>query len=159
MIRPATIDDVPAILELVHGLAAYEKAPHEVRATEEQLREVLFRESPKVFAHLAEHEGEVVGFAVWFVSFSTWRGTHGLYLEDLFVQPGVRGTGYGKALMAELAGICVERGYQRMEWAVLDWNEPSIEFYRRLGAEPMNEWTTYRLTDEPLHKLAGRTPA
>jgi GNAT superfamily N-acetyltransferase len=156
MIRPATSDDVPAILKLIHELADYEKAAHEVRATEEQLREVLFGESPAVFAHIAESEhGEVVGFAMWFLNFSTWRGTHGIYLEDLYVRPGRRGSGYGRALLTELARICVERGYQRLEWSVLDWNEPSIGFYRSLGAMPLDEWTTYRLTDEPLRKLGG----
>jgi GNAT superfamily N-acetyltransferase len=156
MIRPATSDDVPAILKLIHELADYEKAAHEVRATEEQLREVLFGASPAVFAHIAESDdGEVVGFAMWFLNFSTWRGTHGIYLEDLYVRPGRRGSGYGRALLAELARICVERGYQRLEWSVLDWNEPSIGFYRSLGAAPLDEWTTYRLTDEPLRKLGG----
>jgi GNAT superfamily N-acetyltransferase len=156
MIRPVTSDDVPAILKLIHELADYEKAAHEVRATEEQLREVLFGASPAVFAHIAESDdGEVVGFAMWFLNFSTWRGTHGIYLEDLYVRPGRRGSGYGRALLAELARICVERGYQRLEWSVLDWNEPSIGFYRSLGAAPLDEWTTYRLTDEPLRKLGG----
>ncbi|NUW42920.1 GNAT family N-acetyltransferase [Nonomuraea rhodomycinica] len=161
MIRRATPADVPAILALIHDLAEYEKAAHEVRASEEQLRAALFAAEPAVFAHVAEEEGpdgerEVVGFALWFLSFSTWRGTHGVYLEDLYVRPDRRGGGHGRALLAELARICVERGYHRLEWSVLDWNEPAIGFYRALGAVPMDEWTVYRLTDEPLRALAGR---
>ncbi|GAA2305026.1 GNAT family N-acetyltransferase [Nonomuraea roseoviolacea subsp. roseoviolacea] len=161
MIRRATPADVPAILRLIHDLAEYEKAAHEVRASEEQLRAALFAAEPAVFAHVAEEEGadgerEVVGFALWFLSFSTWRGTHGVYLEDLYVRPDRRGGGHGRALLAELARICVERGYHRLEWSVLDWNEPAIGFYRALGAVPMDEWTVFRLTDEPLRALAGR---
>ncbi|MBN6055400.1 GNAT family N-acetyltransferase [Nonomuraea sp. RK-328] len=161
MIRRATPADVPAILGLVRDLAEYEKSAHEVRATEEQLRAALFAAAPAVFAHVAEEEGpggerEVVGFALWFLSFSTWRGTHGVYLEDLYVRPDRRGGGHGRALLAELARICVERGYHRLEWSVLDWNEPAIGFYRALGAVPMDEWTVFRLTDEPLRSLAER---
>ncbi|MEU8105488.1 GNAT family N-acetyltransferase [Nonomuraea muscovyensis] len=166
MIRPATPADVPAILQLVHDLATYEKAAHEVRADEEQLRAALFGSAPAVFAHVATEQseestgegstgaGEVVGFAMWFLSFSTWRGTHGIYLEDLFVRPDRRGGGHGRALLAELARICVERGYQRLEWSVLDWNEPAIGFYRTAGAVPLDEWTMFRLTDEPLLRMA-----
>ncbi|MEU8244939.1 GNAT family N-acetyltransferase [Nonomuraea sp. NPDC048916] len=157
MIRIATPDDVPVILELIHDLAEYEKAPQEVQVTEEQLRDTLFGDSPAVFAHIAEDEGEVAGFAMWFLNYSTWRGTHGIYLEDLYVRPDLRGGGHGKALLTELARICVERGYQRLEWSVLNWNEPAIRFYRSLGAGPMDEWTTFRLTDEPLRRL-GRAP-
>ncbi|NUW30771.1 GNAT family N-acetyltransferase [Nonomuraea sp. SMC257] len=161
MIRRATPADVPAILGLIHDLAEYEKAAHEVRTTEEQLRAALFADAPAVFAHVAEEEGddgerEVVGFALWFLSFSTWRGTHGVYLEDLYVRADRRGGGHGRALLAGLARICVERGYHRLEWSVLDWNEPAIGFYRALGAVPMDEWTVFRLTDEPLRALAGR---
>jgi GNAT superfamily N-acetyltransferase len=154
MIRPATPDDVPAILRLIHDLAEYERALHEVKATEEDLRASLFGEEPKVFAHVAEHEGEVIGFALWFLSFSTWLGRHGIYLEDLYVDPAVRGHGHGKALLTELARIAVERGYGRVEWAVLNWNTPSIAFYEALGARPQDEWTTYRLTGEALTTLA-----
>jgi GNAT superfamily N-acetyltransferase len=154
MIRPATPDDVPAILRLIHDLAEYERALHEVKATEEDLRASLFGEEPKVFAHVAEHEGEVIGFALWFLSFSTWLGRHGIYLEDLYVDPAVRGHGHGKALLTELARIAVERGYGRVEWAVLNWNAPSIAFYEALGARPQDEWTTYRLTGEALTSLA-----
>ncbi len=156
MIRNATPADVPVIHEMVRELAEYEKALHEVRASEEQLREALFGERPAAYAHIAETaEGEVVGFALWFLNFSTWRGVHGIYLEDLYVRPSQRGGGHGKALLASLARICVERGYERLEWSVLDWNEPSINFYRSLGAQPQDEWTVYRLTDGALAELGG----
>ncbi|MFD5031483.1 GNAT family N-acetyltransferase [Streptomyces sp. NPDC058405] len=156
MIRTATAADVPVIHAMIRELAAYEKALDEVRASEEQLREALFGERPAAFAHIAESDdGEAVGFALWFLSFSTWRGVHGIYLEDLYVRPERRGGGYGTALLTELARICVERGYERLEWSVLDWNEPSIAFYRSLGARPKDGWTVFRLTDEPLGALGG----
>ncbi|XIE79523.1 N-acetyltransferase family protein [Streptomyces sp. SBR177] len=154
MIRTATPDDVSHIHRMVRDLAEYEKALDEVRATPEQLREALFGERPAAFAHIAETEdGEIAGFALWFLNFSTWRGVHGIYLEDLYVRPELRGGGYGKALLAELARICVERGYERLEWSVLDWNAPSIAFYESLGARPQDEWTVYRLTDGALKAL------
>ncbi|MCL6668440.1 GNAT family N-acetyltransferase [Streptomyces panaciradicis] len=155
MIRTAAVADVPVIHALVRELADYEKALHEVRATEEQLREALFGERPAVHAHIAVDDatGEPVGFALWFLTFSTWRGVHGIHLEDLYVRPTARGAGHGKALLAELAGICVERGYQRLEWAVLNWNAPTIAFYDSLGARPQDEWTMYRLTGEELAAL------
>ncbi|UUN27656.1 GNAT family N-acetyltransferase [Streptomyces sp. FIT100] len=157
MIRDAAIDDVPVIHAMVRELAAYEKAPHEARATEEQLREALFGERPAAFAHIAEtDDGEIAGFALWFLNFSTWRGVHGIYLEDLYVRPRLRGGGHGKALLAELARICVARGYERLEWSVLDWNAPSIAFYEALGARPQDEWTVYRLTDGALTALGVR---
>ncbi|GAA2958976.1 GNAT family N-acetyltransferase [Streptomyces enissocaesilis] len=141
---------------MVRELAEYEKALHEVRASEEQLREALFGERPAAYAHIAETaEGEVVGFALWFLNFSTWRGVHGIYLEDLYVRPAQRGGGYGKALLASLARICVERGYERLEWSVLDWNSPAREFYKSLGAVSMDEWTVNRLTDDALHRLGA----
>lgn len=156
MMRSAVVTDVPVILAMIRELAEYEKVPHEARATEEQLREALFGERPAVFAHIAEtDDGEAVGFAVWFLSFSTWRGAHGIYLEDLYVRPGARGGGHGKALLRELARICVERGYERLEWSVLDWNVSAIDFYRSVGAVSMDEWTVNRLTDDALRKLAG----
>ncbi|TMR96749.1 GNAT family N-acetyltransferase [Nonomuraea basaltis] len=155
MIRPATPADVPAILDMIRELAEYEKAAHEVRATEEQLRAVLFCDHPAAFVHIAEQDGEVAGFTLWFLTFSTWRGVHGIYMEDLYVRPQHRGGGHGLALMGELARICAERGYQRLEWAVLDWNEPSIGFYDKLGAVRQDEWLKYRLTDEPLQRLGG----
>ncbi|WP_328845298.1 GNAT family N-acetyltransferase [Streptomyces sp. NBC_00258] len=154
MIRTATPVDVPVIHSMVRELAEYEKALEEVRATEEQLREALFGERPAAFAHIAESaDGEPVGFALWFLNFSTWRGVHGIYLEDLYVRPQARGGGHGKALLGELARICVERGYERLEWAVLNWNQPSIDFYEALGARAQDEWTVYRLTDGALAEL------
>ncbi|MFF8263275.1 GNAT family N-acetyltransferase [Streptomyces virginiae] len=156
MIRSAEVADVPVIHAMVRELAEYEKVPHEARATEEQLRQALFGERPAVFAHVAETaDGEVVGFAVWFLSFSTWRGVHGIYLEDLYVRPGVRGGGHGKALLAELARTCVERGYERLEWSVLKWNAPTIAFYEALGARPQEEWSVYRLTGGALAALGA----
>ncbi|MCX4906638.1 GNAT family N-acetyltransferase [Streptomyces sp. NBC_00878] len=156
MIRMATPADVPVIHSMVRELAEYEKALEEARATEEQLREALFGARPAAFAHIAESaEGEPVGFALWFLNFSTWRGVHGIYLEDLYVRPQARGGGHGKALLGELARICVERGYERLEWSVLDWNKPSIDFYEALGARPQDEWTVYRLTDDALRDLGG----
>ncbi|MGW2018620.1 N-acetyltransferase family protein [Streptomyces sp. NPDC001927] len=154
MIRTATPADVPVIHAMVRELAEYEKASHEVRATPEQLHEALFGAQPAAYAHIAESpEGEPVGFALWFLNFSTWRGVHGIYLEDLYVRPSSRGGGHGKALLAELARICVERGYERLEWSVLDWNEPALDFYKSLGAVSMDEWTVNRLTDDALHRL------
>ncbi|MFG3498639.1 GNAT family N-acetyltransferase [Streptomyces sp. NPDC047928] len=154
MIRTATPADVPVIHAMVRDLAEYEKALDEVRATEEHLREALFGERPAAYAHIAEDEsGEAVGFALWFLNFSTWRGVHGIYLEDLYVRPEARGGGHGKALLRELARICVERGYERLEWSVLDWNLPAREFYKSLGAVSMDEWTVNRLTDDALHRL------
>jgi GNAT superfamily N-acetyltransferase len=155
MIRPARPGDVPAIVELVRDLARYERALHEVSATEEALQAALFGPEPAVFAHVAEHEGAVGGFALWFLSFSTWLGKHGIYLEDLYVRPELRGLGHGRALLAELAKICVERGYRRLEWAVLDWNEPALRFYRSLGAVPMDEWRVQRITGDALTLLAA----
>ncbi|WP_063780997.1 GNAT family N-acetyltransferase [Nonomuraea sp. SBT364] len=157
MIRPATPDDVPAINQMVRDLAEYEKSLHEVKLTEERLKDALFGDSPAAFAHVAESDGAVVGFALWFLSFSTWTGTHGIYLEDLYVQPGARGGGHGKALMTELARIGVERGYERFEWSVLDWNRPTIDFYRSIGAEPCDDWIRYRLSGEPLRSFADQS--
>ncbi|MER5753055.1 GNAT family N-acetyltransferase [Streptomyces sp. NPDC002088] len=155
MIRTATPADIPALHTLIRDLAEYEKAPQEAKATPEQLHQALFGEHPAAFAHIAEddHTGEAVGFALWFLNFSTWRGVHGIYLEDLYIRPTARGTGHGKALLTELARICVERGYQRLEWSVLNWNRPAINFYESLGARPQDEWTVYRLTDEALAEL------
>jgi GNAT superfamily N-acetyltransferase len=157
MIRPATAEDVPAIHAMVRELAEYERALEDAKATEEQLHAALFGPHPAAFAHIAEDDttGSVVGFALWFLNFSTWKGVHGLYLEDLYVRPQSRGGGHGKALLTELARICVRRGYGRLEWSVLDWNEPSIGFYKSLGAVPMDEWTVFRLTGEPLAVLGA----
>ncbi|MGY1782999.1 N-acetyltransferase family protein [Geodermatophilus sp. SYSU D01036] len=159
-VRPIRPDDVPAVVGLVRELAEYEEAAHEVRLTEQQLHTALFGDSPALFGHVAEREGAVVGTALWFLNFSTWRGTHGIYLEDLYVQPRHRGSGLGRELLRTLAATCVERGYDRLEWSVLDWNEPSIAFYRAAGAVPMDEWTVFRLTDEALAGFAaGRRDA
>ena len=154
MIRAARPEDVPVIALLVRELAEYERAPHEVQATEAHLATALFADEPKVFAHVAEADGEVVGIAVWFVTFSTWQGRHGIWLEDLFVRPEHRGAGHGLALLRTLGEICVERGYGRLEWWVLDWNEPALGFYRSIGAVPMDEWTVHRVTGEALVALA-----
>ena len=153
-IRPAGVEDVPIILELIRDLATYERAPNEVTATEEQLVDVLFGERPAAEVLLALEGESAVGFAVFFHNFSTWLGRAGLYLEDLFVKPDKRGKGYGRALLLELAKIARDRGCGRMEWAVLNWNEPAIKFYRALGAKPMDEWTVFRLTPEEIAKLA-----
>jgi GNAT superfamily N-acetyltransferase len=160
-VRPIRADDVPAVVGLVRELAEYEQALHEVRLTEEQLTAVLFGDSPALFGHVAMAEvagapDEVVGVALWFLNFSTWRGTHGVYLEDLYVQPQHRGRGLGKELLRTLAAVCVERGYSRLEWSVLDWNEPSIEFYKAAGAVPMDGWTVFRLTDDALTDFAAK---
>lgn len=153
-LRPATIGDVPLILQFIRELAEYERMLDDVVATEEMLREELFGAKPKAEVILC-HEGEKpVGFALFFHNFSTFRGRAGIYLEDLFVRPEFRGKGYGKMLLKALAKLAVERNCARLEWAVLDWNTPSIEFYKSLGALPMDEWTVYRLTGDALSKLA-----
>jgi GNAT superfamily N-acetyltransferase len=153
-IRTAGAEDVPIILQLIRDLATYERAPDEVTATEEQLVDVLFGERPTAEVLLVFEGESPVGFAVYFYNFSTWLGRPGLYLEDLFVTPEKRGKGYGRALLVELAKIARDRGCGRMEWAVLNWNEPAIKFYRALGAMPMDEWTVFRLTREEIAKLA-----
>ena len=154
VIRPATAADVPVILELIQALATYERAPNEVTATEKGLTEVLFGAKPAAEVLLAFENKTAVGFAVFFHNFSTWLGLPGLYLEDLFVRPEHRAKGYGRALLIHLAKVARERGCGRMEWAVLDWNEPAIQFYRKLAAKPMDEWTVFRLTREGIEKLA-----
>ncbi|MET3810950.1 GNAT family N-acetyltransferase [Arthrobacter sp. UYEF3] len=160
VIRPATARDVPAILQMIHDLAIYEKEPDAVRNTPQMLTEVLFDENPRVFATMAENEaGDVQGFALWFLNYSTWEGVHGIYLEDLYVVPEARGAGHGQALLQHLAATAVERGYARVEWSVLDWNEPSIAFYRNLGAAPMDGWSTFRLTGGALDAFAGARTA
>jgi len=141
---------------LVRELAAYEQAEHEALMTAEQLHDALFGEAPALFGHVAVTvDGEVAGLALWFLNFSTWRGTHGVYLEDLYVSPGARGTGLGRELLRTLAQECVDRGFARLEWTVLDWNSPAIDFYRAAGAVPMDEWTVHRLTDEALTRFAA----
>jgi GNAT superfamily N-acetyltransferase len=157
-IRTTTEADLPVILQLIRDLATYERAPEAVVATEVGLRHVLFGAKPSAEVLLALENAEPVGFAVFFHNFSTWLGRPGLYLEDLFVRPEERGKGYGRALLERLAQIARDRGCGRMEWAVLDWNDPAIQFYRKLGAEPMNEWTVFRLTEDGIAKLAGSAP-
>ena len=154
MIRPAVKKDAPIILQLIKELAEYEKAPNEVIATTKDIEDTIFAEDPKVFCELVEIDGDVVGMAIWFLNYSTWQGRHGIYLEDLYIKPEFRGKGFGKALLQHLARICSERGYGRFQWWVLDWNSPAIEFYHSIGAVPMSEWTVFRVSGEPLKKLA-----
>jgi GNAT superfamily N-acetyltransferase len=154
MIRPATPADVPVIEKLIRDLAEYEKLSHAVTLSTADLHSHLFGPRPYAEVLLAEDAGAVVGFALFFHNYSTFRGKPGIYLEDLFVIPEARGRGYGKKLLAALAKLAVERDCARVEWSVLNWNTPSIEFYKSLGAKPMDEWTVYRLTDEALVKLA-----
>ena len=154
-VRPAQQSDVDRIHRLIVDLATYERAADQVRSTPDQLRDALFGPQPAAYALVAEQDGEVVGFALYFRNFSTWEGVHGIYLEDLYVAPEHRGGGLGKALLVALAEIAVQRGYARVEWAVLDWNQPSIDFYRALGAVPMEEWTVFRLAGPALHRVAG----
>jgi GNAT superfamily N-acetyltransferase len=155
-VRPIRADDVPAVVGLVRELAEYERALDEVRLTEEQLTERLFGEAPALFGHVAEHDGEVVGMALWFLNFSTWEGEHGIYLEDLYVRPNARGTGAGRALLAALAATCVKRGYARLSWSVLDWN-PARGFYENVGATAQTDWMPYRLEGVALSDLAARS--
>lgn len=173
-IRPAEPGDVPEILAMIRELADYERAAHEVESTEEQLTALLFggtpaapgtasttpNGAPAAYAHVVEHPDHEAGttlgaFALWFLNTSTWTGTHGVYLEDLYVRPGLRGCGYGKRLLQTLAQVCQDRGYRRLEWWVLDWNEPALGFYRSIGAVPMDEWTVHRVSGEELAALAS----
>jgi GNAT superfamily N-acetyltransferase len=156
MIRPAVPADVPAIVTFIKELAAYEKEPAKAIATGAQLHAALFGPSPALYAHMAcdDETGAPQGFAVWFLNFSTWRGVHGIYLEDLYVREPARGKGYGKALLRQLAVIAAERGYWGVAWSVLNWNTPSIDFYTSLGAVAQDDWTTYRVMDASMHALA-----
>ncbi|MFC4430173.1 GNAT family N-acetyltransferase [Citricoccus alkalitolerans] len=179
-VRPAVPADVPHLLRLIKDLAIYEKEPDAVKTTEAALAASLFGDRPAVFCHVVEDTlpaapseagpetapeplsaqapgPTVVGMALWFLSYSTWEGTHGIWLEDLYVDPALRGRGHGRSLLLHLAGIAAERGYARMEWAVLDWNEPSIGFYRSLGATSQDEWTTFRLAGAALEDAAAAT--
>lgn len=157
MIRRVTPADVAAVTGLVHELADYEKASHLCTLTEDQLAAALFGDAPAVFGHVADDDGTVVGAALWFRNFSTWDGVHGIYLEDLYVQPAFRGRGHGRALLAALARECVDHGYTRLAWSVLDWNAPSIAFYESLGARSQDEWIGYRLTGDALARVAAET--
>jgi diamine N-acetyltransferase len=154
-IRRARTDEAGLILGFIRELAEYEKLSHEVEATEADIADALFGADPKIFCAIAEWEGEPVGFAVWFLNFSTFSGRHGIYLEDLFVRPSHRGKGLGKALLVYLAKECVANGWSRLQWSVLDWNAPSIAFYKSLGAVMMDEWTLCRVTGPALTRLAG----
>jgi GNAT superfamily N-acetyltransferase len=154
-IRSARKDEVGIVLQLIHDLAHYEKAPNEVEATEKELLETIFVDDARVFCDVVEVDGEIAGMAIWFLNYSTWQGKHGIYLEDLFIKPEFRGRGFGKALLQHLAKVCDERGYGRFQWWVLDWNSPAIEFYKSLGAVAMDEWTVYRVSGDPLKKLGN----
>ena len=154
-IRAAVADDAAAIHQLIVELATYEREPESVTSTISDVTRSLFCDHPAVFGHVAEVDGEIVAIAIWFLNYSTWTGRHGVYLEDLFVRPEQRGSGIGKALLQTLATTCVERGYTRLEWAVLDWNTPSIEFYLALGAKRMEEWDIFRLDGSALAALGG----
>ena len=155
-IRPAEAADVGTILRFVRELAEYERAADKVVATEALLNDALFSAQPAAFAVIAEIDRTPVGMALYFFNFSTWTGWRGLYLEDLYVTPDARGSGVGGRLLAHLAGIAVDRGCTRFEWAVLDWNAPAIAFYKSKGAQPMDEWRTYRVSGDALTALAGR---
>jgi GNAT superfamily N-acetyltransferase len=155
VLRRARPGDEAGIVECIRALAEYEKEPDAVQTTAGDLRQTLFASSPSVFAHVVEKDQRIVAIAVWFLNYSTWTGRNGVYLEDLFVQEDQRRHGYGRALLAALARVCAERGYSRLEWSVLDWNEPSIRFYRSIGAVGMDEWTVQRLTGGALTQLAS----
>jgi GNAT superfamily N-acetyltransferase len=153
-IRDATVADIPIILQLIRDLATYERAPNDVVATEKVLHEVLFGAEPAAKVVIAFENTEPVGFAVYFFNFSTWLGRPGLYLEDLFVKPEVRGRGYGRALLVHLAKIARDHNCGRMEWAVLTWNDPAIQFYKKLGAASLDDWRVFRLTSDGIGHLA-----
>ena len=155
VIRDARTGDAALVMEFVRALAAYEKLAHDVVTNEDEIAAALFAPQPRAFCDIAEWNGEAAGFAVWFYNFSTFRGRHGIYLEDLFVKPDFRGHGIGKALLANLARRAVEQNCARVEWSVLDWNKPSIDFYEGIGARPVNGWYVYRLQDAALKKLGG----
>ena len=155
-IRDATPSDIDAIYDYIHALAEYEKAPNEAVLSKSDLSQSLFGQSPQVYCLLSVQDGQVTGIAIWHLNYSTWLGKHGIYLEDLFVDPKFRGQGHGKALLVRLAQICVERGYPRFSWWVLDWNKPSIDFYESLGAKAMDEWTVFRVSGDALTKLASQ---
>ncbi len=156
LIRPALPHETSLIQELIHELALFEKSPESAKASLEDLSQAFFSPSPSVFCDFVEDEqGAVQGFAIWFLNYSTWTGRHGIYLEDLFIRPAARGHGYGKALLRHLAQICVERGFTRLQWWVLDWNQQAIEFYQQLGAVAMDEWTTMRVEGGALEAMSS----
>jgi GNAT superfamily N-acetyltransferase len=153
IIRPAKREEVGQILQLIHELALYERAPEQVEATNDSLLNTIFAKDPSVFCDVVEVDGQIAGMAIWFLNYSTWQAKHGIYLEDLYIRPEYRGQGFGKALLKHLASICNEKGYGRLQWWVLDWNSPAIEFYKSLGAEAMEEWTIYRTSGRALKEL------
>jgi GNAT superfamily N-acetyltransferase len=155
-IRDSTPSDIDAIYDYIHALAEYEKAPNEAVLSKSDLSQSLFGQSPQVYCLLSVQDEQVTGIAIWHLNYSTWLGKHGIYLEDLFVDPKFRGQGHGKALLVRLAQIFVERGYPRFSWWVLDWNKPSIDFYESLGAKAMDEWTVFRVSGDALTKLASQ---
>ena len=154
-IRPAKREEVGDVLQLIQDLATYEKAPDQVEASEDDLLNTIFAKDPRVFCDLVEVDGQIAGMAIWFLNYSTWQAKHGIYLEDLYIKPEFRARGYGKALLKHLAQICDKEGYGRLQWWVLDWNSPAIEFYRSFGAEAMDEWTVYRTSGQALKDLGN----
>ena len=154
-IRPAKREEVGEVLQLIQDLATYEKAPDQVEASEDDLLNTIFAKDPRVFCDLVEVDGQIAGMAIWFLNYSTWQAKHGIYLEDLYIKPEFRARGYGKALLKHLAQICDKEGYGRLQWWVLDWNSPAIEFYRSFGAEAMDEWTVYRTSGQALKDLGN----
>ena len=154
-IRPAKREEVGEVLQLIQDLATYEKAPDQVEASKDDLLNTIFTKEPRVFCDLVEVDGQIAGMAIWFLNYSTWQAKHGIYLEDLYIKPEFRARGYGKALLKHLAQICDREGYGRLQWWVLDWNSPAIEFYRSFGAEAMDEWTVYRTSGQALKDLGN----
>jgi GNAT superfamily N-acetyltransferase len=154
-IRPAKREEVGEVLQLIQDLATYEKAPDQVEASEDDLLNTIFAKEPRVFCDLVEVDGQIAGMAIWFLNYSTWQAKHGIYLEDLYIKPEFRARGYGKALLKHLAQICDKEGYGRLQWWVLDWNSPAIEFYKSFGAEAMDEWTVYRTSGLALKNLGN----
>ena len=154
-IRPAKREEVGEVLQLIQDLATYEKAPDQVEASEDDLLNTIFAKDPRVFCDLVEVDGQIAGMAIWFLNYSTWQAKHGIYLEDLYIKPEFRARGYGKALLKHLAQICDRDGYGRLQWWVLDWNSPAIEFYQSLGVEAMDEWTVYRTSGQALKNLGN----
>jgi GNAT superfamily N-acetyltransferase len=154
-IRPAKREEVGEVLQLIQDLATYEKAPDQVEASKDDLLNTIFTKEPRVFCDLVEVDGQIAGMAIWFLNYSTWQAKHGIYLEDLYIKPEFRARGYGKALLKHLAQICDKEGYGRLQWWVLDWNSPAIEFYKSFGAEAMDEWTVYRTSGQALKDLGN----
>lgn len=154
-IRPAKREEVGEVLQLIQDLATYEKAPDQVEASRDDLLNTIFAKEPRVCCDLVEVDGQIAGMAIWFLNYSTWQAKHGIYLEDLYIKPEFRARGYGKALLKHLAQICDKEGYGRLQWWVLDWNSPAIEFYRSFGAEAMDEWTVYRTSGQALKDLGN----